>query len=92
MPQISRCRCAMRTRHTTWRNLLEVAEHIPPECADIFVESLTWGLAPVIMFSAAVPGQGGTLHLNEQWPAYWASKFAQHGYVLIDCLRPQLWD
>lgn len=70
---------------------LEVAEHIAPECADIFVASLT-RLAPVIMFSAAIPGQGGWAHVNEQWPAYWVGKFAQHGYVPKDCLRPQLWD
>jgi SAM-dependent methyltransferase len=70
---------------------LEVAEHIAPESADIFVESLV-GLAPVIVFSAAVPGQGGTLHVNEQWPSYWTQKFLRHGYVVIDCLRPQLWE
>ena len=33
---------------------LEVAEHLPAECADTFVSSLT-ALAPVVLFSAAVP-------------------------------------
>lgn len=33
---------------------LEVAEHLPEEAADRFVESLT-ALAPVIVFSAAIP-------------------------------------
>ena len=70
---------------------LEVAEHIAPECAEVFVASLT-RLAPIVIFSAAIPGQGGTLHVNEQWPVYWAGKFAQQGYFPIDCLRPQLWD
>ena len=45
---------------------LEVGEHLPQECAETFVESLTQ-LAPVILFSAAIPFQGGTDHVNEQW-------------------------
>jgi len=52
---------------------LEVAEHLPASCAEAFVESLT-NLAPVVFFSAAVPFQGGTTHVNEQWPEYgWIS-------------------
>lgn len=70
---------------------LETAEHIAPESADIFVESLT-RLAPVVLFSAAIPGQGGTLHVNEQWPSYWAKKFLKRGYVPIDFIRPRIWD
>lgn len=69
---------------------LEVAEHLPPECAEIFVESLV-RLAPVVLFSAAAPFQGGENHLNEQWPAYWAERFATHNYLPIDCLRRKLW-
>ena len=45
---------------------LEVAEHLPAECAAIFVASLV-SLAPVVLFSAAVPYQGGTHHINEQY-------------------------
>jgi hypothetical protein len=69
---------------------LEVAEHLPPECADAFVRTLV-GLAPVVLFSAAVPGQGGTLHLNEQWPSYWAGKFEMQGYRCLDVLRDEFW-
>lgn len=69
---------------------LEVAEHLPRECAETFVSSLT-GLAPVVLFSAAIPGQGGTNHVNEQWPSYWAALFAERGYVHVDCLRRRLW-
>jgi len=69
---------------------LEVAEHLPRECADAFVRTLV-GLAPVVLFSAAIPGQGGTLHLNEQWPSYWADKFATHGHRCIDVLRDEFW-
>jgi SAM-dependent methyltransferase len=69
---------------------LEVAEHLPAEAAESFVESLVQ-LAPVVFFSAAAPYQGGTQHLNEQWPAYWAERFARHGYRAVDCLRRLLW-
>ena len=69
---------------------LEVAEHLPPSDADNLVESLT-RLAPVIVFSAAIPGQGGTDHLNEQWPDYWAALFRKKHFVPVDCLRDTLW-
>jgi hypothetical protein len=48
-------------------------------------------LAPVIVFSAAIPFQGGHAHLNEQWPQYWAERFRDHGYVAIDYVRPRVW-
>lgn len=70
---------------------LEVAEHLPPSSAERFVEFLT-GLGPVIAFSAAIPGQGGTGHVNEQWPRYWAERFAAHGYVPCDVVRPRIWN
>lgn len=70
---------------------LEVAEHLPPPSADLFVESLV-RLGPVVLFSAAIPHQGGIHHLNEQWPDYWARRFANHGYVAFDCLREQIWN
>jgi SAM-dependent methyltransferase len=69
---------------------IEVAEHLPPDCATAFVESLT-ALGPVVLFSAAIPHQGGVEHLNEQWPEYWAERFGKRGYVAIDCIRPRVW-
>ncbi|HEV3136481.1 MAG TPA: methyltransferase domain-containing protein, partial [Pirellulales bacterium] len=69
---------------------LEVAEHLPAAVADTFVESLT-RLSSVILFSAAIPHQGGDHHVNEQWPEYWQARFARHGYVVVDCLRRLLW-
>ena len=69
---------------------LEVAEHLPPERADSFVGDLT-RLSSVVVFSAAVPFQGGTHHLNEQWPEYWAEKFARRRYAAVDWLRPKIW-
>lgn len=69
---------------------LEVAEHLPPGCASAFVQNLT-RLSDVVVFSAAVPFQGGTEHLNEQWPDYWIALFDQQGYIMLDALRPAIW-
>ena len=69
---------------------LEVAEHLLPKSAANFIASLTC-LAPIILFSAAIPYQGGTSHLNEQWPEYWANLFKQHGFVPVDALRQKIW-
>lgn len=69
---------------------LEVAEHIRPQYAARFVASLC-RLSDVVLFSAAIPGQGGVLHYNEQYPQYWADLFAQQGFTGYDCLRRRLW-
>jgi SAM-dependent methyltransferase len=69
---------------------LEVAEHLPPDCAALFVDSLT-ALGPVVLFSAAIPYQGGTNHRNEQWPEYWRDLFQTNHFVVIDALRNKLW-
>lgn len=59
----------------------EVAEHVGADYADRLVE-LCCGLAPVVVFTAAPPGQGGVHHVNEQPPAYWIGRFATRGYHL----------
>jgi SAM-dependent methyltransferase len=68
---------------------LEVAEHLPEQCARQFVSLLT-DAAAVVLFSAAVPHQGGTGHVNEQWQAYWGGLFAKVGYVALDFIRPAI--
>lgn len=70
---------------------LEVAEHLPDSSSEQLVSHLT-AAAPTILFSAAVPGQGGVGHVNEQWLDYWAEKFARRGYRLHDVIRSQVWD
>lgn len=70
---------------------LEVAEHLPPHRAVSFIEDIVRA-APVIAFSAAIPGQGGTGHLNEQWPDYWAGIFATFGYAVTGNLRFRIWN
>lgn len=69
---------------------LEVAEHLPPKAAATLVESLI-SHGKVILFSAAIPGQGGQNHINEQWPVYWQALFAHHGYLAFDILRMKFW-
>lgn len=69
---------------------LEVGEHLEPEQADQLVKSLT-DLAPVVLFSAAIPYQGGEHHVNEQWPAYWVERFAARDYIAADPFRRLLW-
>lgn len=69
----------------------EVAEHLPESSAESFVDSLI-KLSPFVLFSAAIPLQGGHNHINEQWQSYWANKFFARGYVAIDCVRPVVWD
>jgi SAM-dependent methyltransferase len=70
---------------------LEVAEHLSEASADIVVENLI-NAGEVILFSAAIPFQGGQNHVNEQWLTYWESKFLKHNYVIHDVMRPIFWD
>jgi hypothetical protein len=69
---------------------LEVAEHLDASAADGFVASLVRH-GDVVLFSAAIPFQGGHHHVNEQFADYWAERFAAHGYRALDFLRPQIW-
>ncbi len=69
---------------------LEVGEHLPDEAAGALVNNLVT-MSPVIIFSAAFPGQTGLNHINEQPPWYWREKFHCQGYREIDFLRPLIW-
>ena len=68
---------------------LEVAEHLPHAKADLFVDNLV-AHGDVILFSAAVPHQGGEHHVNEQPPEYWRAKFAARHFAVFDFIRPGL--
>lgn len=70
---------------------LEVAEHLAETHAPRVIAGLCM-LAPVVLFSAVVPGQGGHGHVNEQWPSYWESKFRDCGYAVSDALRWVIWN
>ncbi|WP_460546034.1 class I SAM-dependent methyltransferase [Echinicola sediminis] len=69
----------------------EVAEHLKASAAKCFVESLTKH-GDLILFSAAVPGQGGQNHVNEQWLSYWSELFAGKGYTAYEMIRPLIWE
>ena len=69
----------------------EVAEHVDRAFADQFVANLTQH-ADLVFFGAAIPYQGGFRHVNEQWPSYWAEKFAAAGFGCFDLVRALTWD
>jgi predicted RNA methylase len=70
---------------------LETAEHIRFEHASEVVSNCARH-ADLILFSAAIPGQGGLHHVNEQLPEYWQHLFDENGYEVVDHLRPLIWN
>lgn len=68
---------------------IEVAEHIEPECADIYVENLT-KLSNLLLLTIAGPGQLGHSHVNLQPISYWDNLFAKHSYVHDYFLKQQI--
>ncbi|MEP3440588.1 MAG: class I SAM-dependent methyltransferase [Sulfitobacter sp.] len=70
---------------------LEVGEHLPTSASTTLVESLTRA-SDRVLFSAAVTGQGGEFHVNEQPLSFWQDLFAARGYTAYDCIRPHLSD
>ena len=69
---------------------LEVAEHLPAASADTMVETLVQH-SDCLLFGAAIPLQGGTQHINEQWPLYWIDKLDKRGFECFDLVRPLFW-
>jgi SAM-dependent methyltransferase len=69
---------------------LEVAEHLSPAAAERFIASLVQH-SHAILFSAAIPFQGGHHHVNEQFLSYWVAHFARHGFDPIDLFRGRIW-
>jgi SAM-dependent methyltransferase len=65
---------------------LEVGEHLPRSSSVHLVDSLV-SASRFILFSAAIPNQGGYSHINEQWPEFWRSLFLERGYRRLDCIR-----
>jgi SAM-dependent methyltransferase len=69
---------------------LEVVEHLPRKISKNFIKKIS-NVSPLILFSAAIPGQKGTGHVNEQVPSYWRRLFNDNDFVEIDFLKPLLW-
>lgn len=70
---------------------LEVAEHLPASSSDFLVNSLCRH-SDKVLFSAAIPNQGGQNHLNEQWHSFWIEKFKRKGFEVYDLIRPKIWN
>jgi hypothetical protein len=70
---------------------LEVVEHLADKAGKAVVKALA-GAAPVVLFSAAIPGQGGEGHVNERLPAYWEVEFNKQGFRRLDAIRPRIWN
>jgi len=70
---------------------LEVAEHLPPGRAPSLIEDLT-SAADTVLFSAAVPGQGGYGHINEQPHEFWIDLFERQGFAITRILQRRFAD
>ncbi|WP_191090245.1 class I SAM-dependent methyltransferase [Histidinibacterium aquaticum] len=81
----------VKERKFSLATCVEVAEHLPERRATSFAYELSL-LSDTILFSAAVPGQGGENHVNEQWQSYWVTKFNNLGFGADDFLRDEIWD
>lgn len=69
---------------------VEVAEHFGHEFADRFVAMIARS-ADLVVFGAAIPGQGGVDHVNERYPSYWTARFDAAGFDVVDFFRPHFW-
>lgn len=66
---------------------LEVGEHIETPASGVLIANLVKH-SDFVLFSAAIPGQGGENHINEQSYEFWRAIFAEHGYSPYDFFRP----
>ena len=69
----------------------EVAEHVDAGQADTFIANLC-ALSDIVIFSAALPYQGGIHHVNENWVEYWNRKFRGQNFVAFDIFRDFFWN
>lgn len=65
---------------------LEVGEHIEKIKSEVLVQNLVRH-SDMILFSAALPGQGGTNHINEQDHRFWINLFEKYDYIPFDYPR-----
>lgn len=70
---------------------VEVIEHIDQNYEDIVIDNLC-ACSDTLLFSGALPFQGGTGHINERPFSYWLEKFNMRGYTMIQDIRWSIWD
>lgn len=68
---------------------LEVGEHVPNAASATLVANIVRH-TPMVLFSAAVPGQGGQDHINEMPLEFWRGLFRARGYAAFDPFRRPL--
>lgn len=69
---------------------LEVAEHLS-ESAAVRLLDRACSSTQVVVWSAAVPGQGGHEHINEHPQSYWVEQFSKRGFGCYDLVRAKFW-
>ena len=73
-----------------WALCLEVAEHVPAEHSDAFLDKLDAVNTQGVVLSWAPPGQGGHFHVNEQPPEHAIARMAARGYAVDQALTDEL--
>jgi SAM-dependent methyltransferase len=68
---------------------LEVAEHMPPELGDRLADVCCFH-APLVVFTAAHPGQPGQGHINLRPKSYWIDRFARNGFAFDEAASRRL--
>lgn len=69
---------------------LEAAQYIPSDGAITLIRSLC-SSSDWVLFSAALPYQGGIDHVSENWMEHWAGLFRENGFLCYDILRMKFW-
>lgn len=67
----------------------EFAEHVSKDRSKSVVDFLT-SCSNIILFSSAIPRQGGIEHINEQRPSFWRNLFQSRGYERVDIIRQKI--
>ena len=68
---------------------MEVLEHLPETAARALITEFG-KKSKFLLFSAAIPGQGGTHHINEQPYEYWYENLRLTGFIPLDVIRSSL--
>ncbi len=66
---------------------IEVAEHIEHKFVHEYIKNMTKFSPKLIMMTAAVPGQGGEFHVNEQNADYWNDILGKYEYKRVDSVE-----
>lgn len=69
---------------------LEFVEHVEDATGKEVISWMTRN-SKAVLFSAAIPGQGGAGHVNEQQQSYWVNYFERLGWGCHDKIRWKIW-